>query len=137
MPITKSGRYSMNPAYAEALERAAEEERNAKNGNSGGDDSADGSDGDGDNADAAPRQAGPGSADEKTSQKNRPVKRIEIEPAENGGFVSRTERQQPDDGDSQEACGHGGWAPPYEEPELRAHPDGEQLLSFLGQELKK
>jgi hypothetical protein len=136
MPITKSGRYSMNPAYAQALDRAAEEERNAKNGKDAGEDGNDGSDGsedsaasDGDDAASKPRAKNAG---ENSSQKSRPVKRIEIEPAENGGFVSRTEREQSDDEDGGQAD---GWAPPYQEPELRAHPDGVDLMKFLGQAL--
>jgi hypothetical protein len=144
MPITKSGRYSMNPAYAEALDRAAEEERNAQNGKDGGEDGTDGSEdsaaSDGDASDAQSKPDGTKDGNkggEKNAPKKAAVKRIEIEPAENGGFVSRTQRQQPDDGDNQEACGHGGWAPPYEEPELRAHPDGAHLLNFLGRELAK
>ena len=115
MPITKSGRYSMNPAYAEALDLAEELGRHVQ-------DAKDGKDGD-------------ASEDgENGAQQKGPVKRIEIEPAENGGFVSRTHREQ-----SESAGGenHDGWAPPYDEPELRAHPDGAHLMRFLGRELAK
>ena len=115
MPITKSGRYSMNPAYAEALDLAEALGRHvedAKDGK-GGDASEDGA---------------------KAPQKKAAVKRIEIEPAENGGFVSRTHRQQSEDEDGNE---HDAWTPPYQEPELRAHPDGAHLMKFLGSELGK
>ena len=116
MPITKSGRYSMNPAYAEALDRAAQE-------NSAGDAQDDSQD--------------EANAGDKTAQKKPPVKRIEIEPAENGGFVSRTHRDPAVAGESAGAAKHDAWAPPYDEPELRAHPDGQHLMSFLGHELAK
>ena len=109
MPITKSGRYSMNPAYAEALDRAMEEERESS---------------------ADKKREASDAADKKKAA----VKRIEIEPAENGGFVSRTHRDQTESADREK---HEGWAPPYDEPELRAHPDGAHLLGFLGHELAK
>jgi hypothetical protein len=128
MPITKTGRYSMNPAYAEALDRAAQEKDDEQ-----------------DNAqDAAGKDDGNGAgksdgkADGKDGEKGAPkkgaVKRIEIEPAENGGFVSRTQREQSDDDDGGT---DDGWAPPYQEPELRAHPDSVDLMKFLGRELAK
>lgn len=119
MPITKTGRFSMNPAYAEALDRASQ---NANDG--------DGPDGEQDDQQDAQQAAG--NSNDKNAQKKAAVKRIEIEPAENGGFVSRTQREQNED---QGGANHDDWAPPYEEPELRAHPDGVNLLKFLGREL--
>ena len=116
MPITKTGRYSMNPAYAEALDRAAQD-------NSADDGQNDSSDDGTDNPQGA-------------SQKGA-VKRIEIEPAENGGFVSRTHRDPAVAGESAAGDKRDGWAPPYDEPELRAHPDGAHLMKFLGRELAK
>jgi hypothetical protein len=120
MPITKTGRYSMNPAYAEALDRAEQEKNDA-----------DASDGTHDEKAAAKDD---GKDAKKTAPKKGAVKRIEIEPAENGGFVSRTQREQSEDDDGGQ---HDGWAPPYEEPELRAHPDSGHLMKFLAGVLEK
>lgn len=119
MPITKTGRYSMNPAYAEELDRAEQEKDAEQNDANAAKDNADG------------RNDGEKDGDKNVSKKGA-VKRIEIEPAENGGFVSRTHREQTDDEDGTE---HDGWAPPYNEPELRAHPNAAHLMRFLAQEL--
>ena len=122
MPITQTGRYSMNPAYAEALDaaaRAAEQtdhDKGADNQNAKHDESSDAN-----NADHA-------------GQEKAAVQRIEIEPTEDGGFVSRTHREQSEDSQNQDHQ-HDGWAMPYEEPELRAHPDSAHVLKFLAQEL--
>ena len=124
MPITQTGRYSMNPAYAETLDaaaRAAEQTDHDKaadnqNGNHAGASEAS-------NADQA-------------AQEKAPVRRIEIEPTEDGGFVSRTHREQSEDTQNQDNQ-RDGWAMPYEEPELRAHPDSAHVLKFVAQEIAK
>ncbi|NDQ58033.1 MAG: hypothetical protein GZ088_13255 [Acidipila sp.] len=114
MPVTQTGRYSMNPAYAETLDAAAHaagQTDNAKH-------------------DESPN---PNNADH-AGQEKAAVNRIEIEPTEEGGFVSRTHREQSEDSQNHDNQ-HDGWAMPYEEPELRAHPDSAHLLKFLAQEL--
>ncbi len=123
MPITKTGRYSMNPAYGEALDRAAQENGDGQ--------CPDGQDGQDNGRDAGEVNGKDGAKD---AQKKAAVRRIEIEPAENGGFVSHTHREQTDnDEDGGQAD---GWAPPYHEPELRAHPDSAHLMRFLARELE-
>jgi hypothetical protein len=131
--MTKTGRYTMNPAHGEHLDRAAQEDDGREETDRAADrDGADGNSG---------KKAG--AEDGKDGQKKGAVKRIEIEPAENGGFVSRTHRAQSevalhpdsigeDDGDARD-----GGAPPYQEPELRAHPDAAHLLQFLAAELTR
>ena len=122
MPITQTGRYSMNPAYAETLDAAAraaepkDRDKGADNQNAKHDESPSAN-----NADRA-------------GQEKAAVNRIEIEPTEEGGFVSRTQREQ-SEASHNDANHHDGWAMPYEEPELRAHPDSAHLLKFLAQEL--
>ena len=122
MPITQTGRYSMNPAYAEALDaaaRAAEQTDHDKGA---------------DNQNAKRDEASNTKNADHAAQEKPAVKRIEIEPTEDGGFVSRTHREQSEDGQNQDNP-HDGWAMPYEEPELRAHPDSAHVLKFLAQEL--
>ena len=137
MPITKTGRYSMNPAYAEELDRAAQD-KNAGDDPDEKNDAPDGKDGEQDDGNDAQGKSDGKKDGQKDGEKNAPkkgaVKRIEIEPAENGGFVSRTQREQSEDNNG---GNDDGWAPPYEEPELRAHPDGVDLMKFLGRELTK
>jgi hypothetical protein len=138
MPITKTGRYSMNPAYAEALDAAmakgdgADQQGDGADGQDGAQDGCDGG-ADGAKADGAAGKSNK-SDGRKDGEGKGAVRRIEIEPAENGGYVSRTHREQSEDGDGGEPD---GWAPPYQEPELRAHPDRGHLLKFLEQELEK
>ena len=128
MPITQTGRYSMNPAYAETLDAAARAAEQTDHHKGADDQNARHDESPNPNESPNPKNA------DHAGQEKAAVKLIEIEPTEEGGFVSRTHREQSEDSQNQDNQ-HGGWAMPYEEPELRAHPDSAHVLKFLAQEL--
>ncbi len=113
MPFSQSGRYSMNPAFLETLDRAMglDEEQNDRPSREDG------------SGERAGRNEGP--------RIRGKVLRIEIEPAEEGGFVSRLHREKLENGAEEPN------APIKEEAETRAHPHKEHLMQFLERALEQ